>query len=222
MFSYGCATLKNEKAKFHTRDMSVIFGKKDGLIATKIPDTIFDPYFERRQFGTAEFIEMSNKVLLVIDYTESDLNQNVTGYTDTLQFIDHQVASYSGEADSKSFSKLTFAANGCYGSCPAFEFTLSADGKGNFNGLAFTKRGKGGKVSLDKDGLKHINDLLNNMRFTTLDSDYGVDWSDDTTITTAVNFEDGSTKVVSDYGGIGTLHLTILYDYLRLLLKQYF
>lgn len=103
-------------------------------------------------------------------------------------------------------------ASGCFGNCPVFNLTLYHTGKGDFEGIAFTRtNGKSSKI-LSLNTFKELCDLANYINVKKLNDQYQVPWTDDQTATLTITFENGLKKTIRDYGMQGTFGLSALYS----------
>ena len=121
---------------------------------------------------------------------------------------------YTAHPQPTKLRQLTFATSGCYGACPVFELTLSADRTVSYNGLRHVSRLGAHNLLVDQADLYYLNQLLSNLHLDALRSQYAVPWTDDQTSTLTVTTQQGQTKTIGDYGMKGTFGLAVLYQYL--------
>ncbi|MNS80722.1 hypothetical protein D3C72_1144150 [compost metagenome] len=113
--------------------------------------------------------------------------------------------------DSK-INSIEIKTNYCFGTCPVFKLTISKNGLAEFDGIEFTKfKGKSIK-QLDQGSVDEIFDLLNYIAIKKLNDNYEVNYTDASTATLDIFFEDGSIKKIRDYGLSGTYGLSALYS----------
>ena len=116
-------------------------------------------------------------------------------------------------------NRIEYQTEGCYGACPIFTLTLTGTGDSKFVARAFnfdehSNDGKGEGEYATTLNSKHWNELveiLNYIDFPQLSDRYNVNWTDDQTSTLVVDYDDGKTKVIRDYGLLGTYGLQLLY-----------
>ncbi|WP_148042749.1 DUF6438 domain-containing protein [Pedobacter jejuensis] len=102
--------------------------------------------------------------------------------------------------------------SGCFGSCPIFNLTLYPSGKGDFEGIEFTKtKGKSSRI-LSMDIFKELSDLANYINIKKLNDQFQVPWTDDQTATLTITFKNGLKKTIRDYGMQGKFGLSALYS----------
>ena len=65
--------------------------------------------------------------------------------------------------------------------------------------------------------VREVSDLIQYIHIKNAKSKYSVTWTDDTTIYLKITFNDGTVKVIEDYGMIGTFGLARLYELLFML-----
>ncbi|WP_281631716.1 DUF6438 domain-containing protein [Flavobacterium luteolum] len=108
----------------------------------------------------------------------------------------------------------------CFGTCPVFKLTINKNGLAEFDGIEFTKfRGKSIK-QFDPKNVAEIFDLLNYIEIKKLKDYYEVNYTDASTATLDITFEDGSIKKIKDYGLSGTYGLSALYSKLTKLATE--
>jgi hypothetical protein len=102
--------------------------------------------------------------------------------------------------------------NFCFGDCPVFKLTINKNGVAQFDGIEFTKfKGKSIK-QLNQKIVDEIFDLINYIEIKKLNDYYEVNYTDASTATLDILFEDGSIKKIKDYGLSGTYGLSALYS----------
>jgi len=120
---------------------------------------------------------------------------------------------------SHKIETIEYSTSGCFGTCPIFEMVINSDGTASWFAARYNainkKEVKGHFTSRINIG-KHneIVSLLNYIDFSKLQNTYAVDWTDDQSSTLKITYDNGKTKLIEDYGLIGTYGLDRLYQML--------
>jgi hypothetical protein len=104
--------------------------------------------------------------------------------------------------------KITLERTWCYGSCPIYKLTITADGAVVFKGERFVKQeGATKKSSISREGLKQLMAEFDRVKFFSLGDDYmygsrvcAENWSDSPSAFTSIMI-DGKSKTVHHYHG---------------------
>ncbi|MGG5208329.1 DUF6438 domain-containing protein [Chryseobacterium sp. MIQD13] len=131
------------------------------------------------------------------------------------------------KTDSK-YSKIEYEAGACFGSCPIFKLTISPDRTAileaeHFN---FSKEFSKGEFSKPREGTfkgtikeadyNKLVSLLNTLDVKSLKDNYGTrNVTDLPTSYLRINFTDGSSKNVEDYGKSGSTKLKEVYTFIE-------
>lgn len=102
--------------------------------------------------------------------------------------------------------------NFCFGNCPVFRLTINKNGEAEFDGIEFTKFKGKSKKQLTQRSVDEIFDIINYIEIKKLKDNYEVNYTDASTATLDIFFEDGSIKKIKDYGLSGTYGLSTLYS----------
>ncbi|CAN1565000.1 hypothetical protein MCETHM1_02854 [Flavobacteriaceae bacterium] len=100
----------------------------------------------------------------------------------------------------------------CFGTCPVFKLIIDKNGLAEFDGIGFTKFNGKSIKQLDLKCVGEIFDLLNYIEIKKLNDYYEVNYTDASTATLDIFYEDGSIKKIKDYGLSGTYGLSALYS----------
>ncbi|MBS7787021.1 hypothetical protein KIH23_06905 [Flavobacterium sp. CYK-55] len=100
----------------------------------------------------------------------------------------------------------------CLGLCPSFELEINYDGHMVFNGLGYTNFIGKSTSNAELKKIQEIEDLINYIDLKNLKDNYSVSWTDSQTIYLEIEFQDGFSKKITDYGLIGTYGLNSLYS----------
>ena len=121
-------------------------------------------------------------------------------------------ASYSGQAvisqDIPQDLMITLERTACYGFCPVYKLTITADGAVVFNGRRFVKQeGATVKSVISREGLKQLMAEFDRVKFFSLEDDYmdnprvcAENWTDSPSAFTSIRI-DGKSKTVRHYHG---------------------
>lgn len=128
---------------------------------------------------------------------------------------------YNEHPKKNKISKIEFSTSGCFGTCPVYKLTLSRDSLSVFNAryynfnedrdITYGKEEGVFLTMINKKGFDELEEIINYCDFENLNSDYSVMHTDDQTGHLKITFNDGKTKMISDYGMIGTYGLKLLY-----------
>ena len=108
------------------------------------------------------------------------------------------------------FEKIKFKSNYCYGTCPVFEMIITKDRSATYNAISYNDETGQYKAVIPTKEFDQLISLLKYLQLDKLRNKYEVNWTDDQIITTEITYN-GKTKVISDYGAIGTFGLSNLY-----------
>ncbi len=163
--------------------------------------------FERPTYGGADYKKIPDVKKTELAYkagTFVEYNNNLKEYT---------------------IEKIEYETEPCFGSCPIFELKINKDRSVTLNAIEFnslepnlweydiSRELKGQfKSNIDKEHYKEIIDLLNYLDFPTLEEHYYVMATDLSSCTLTITYNNGKTKVISDYGKTGTLGLKKVYE----------
>jgi hypothetical protein len=116
--------------------------------------------------------------------------------------------------------KIQYSTTGCFGTCPVFELEINIDRTAKYNAIQYNdKKGKF-KTIIDTSHFNAIISLLNYIDFAELKDNYSVNWTDDQSCAITIIYDNNKSKVISDYGEVGTYGLTSLYRKLFALRKN--
>ena len=115
--------------------------------------------------------------------------------------------------------KIEYSTTACYGTCPIFSLTINPDRFTIWNATSFNeihkKEIKGEfKTTLEEKQFNLIIHLLNYIDFEKLNESYAVGWTDDQSCILKITYDNGKSKIIRDYGLIGTFGLDRLYQLL--------
>ncbi len=159
-------------------------------------------------------------VLISIDTTSSPRKLIVHQGEKPEQQIDTLVFKFNNfiEYNSKppvgfSFEKLTITTSQCFGTCPIFNMTINENRTATFTAIKYNDESGEFKSIIPEKEFNELVSLLNYLPLENVKNDYAVNWTDDQTVTTESKYNNKS-KVISDYGRIGTFGLSALYSML--------
>jgi len=101
--------------------------------------------------------------------------------------------------------EITLERTECYGRCPAYRLTITADGKVVFEGRRFVKQeGTTIKSSISREGLKQLMAEFDRVKFFSLEDDYSNDLNrcptDNPSAFTSIRIN-GESKIIKHYHG---------------------
>lgn len=177
-------------------------GKKDYIVR----------YLDKGTFlsNTATLISLDTFSLptkIIIQQSEKPKQQ-----IDTLIFQYNNFIEYNPKPTTDfTFNQLKFKTDQCFGECPIFEMTINKDRTATYKAIRFNDETGNFKGTIPTKEFNELLSLLKYIQLDKLNNEYAVNWTDDQTVTTEVEFN-GKTKVISDYGKIGTFGLSRLYS----------
>lgn len=133
------------------------------------------------------------------------------GQTDTLIYKYGGFVEYTARPANYKVKSVTLQTSPCFGSCPVFSMSIDAGGEASYHneGPGPDKGLFKGKIAPER--LDEILALVDYIHLRQLKDNYRVPWTDDQTVKLTVQFKDGSTKEITDYGLQGTFGLAQLY-----------
>jgi hypothetical protein len=147
---------------------------------------------------------------------KTQVNYFQVGKTDTLVYkIGGFVELKRKNQKSPEIESIYFETTPCFGDCPIFDLKIFKDGHATYvrhEGL--TEPYGNFKCVINLTQLKEIIDLIKYLNILDLENYYGVNATDMQTVKLSINFSDGKTKNIEDYGLQGTMGLVRLYNLL--------
>lgn len=138
--------------------------------------------------------------------------------------------SCSTQKSSSKYSTIEYDAGACFGSCPIFKITINPDRTAVFDAahFNFSKGFSKGEFDKPREGIfkgtikqedyNKLVTLLDNLDVKNLDEKYGNrNVTDMPTSYLRINFADGTSKQVEDYGKKGTEKLVEIYQFFEAL-----
>lgn len=137
--------------------------------------------------------------------------QRPANHPDTLVSMFGGIVEYnSSPAKNFTFEKITFAAGGCFGTCPVFNLSINKDGTATYSAIEYNEKTGNFTGKISQPEFDELMELLRYLNPDELNNNYRVGWTDDETGTTEIDYN-GRSKTISDYGEIGTYGLAALY-----------
>jgi hypothetical protein len=113
-----------------------------------------------------------------------------------------------------NIEKIEYSTTMCFGTCPVFSLVINSDRTAEYFATQYNNPNGKFKGTIDKKNYEELIHLLNYMDFPGLEKAYRVNWTDDQGCTLTITYNGGKTKVISDYGKIGTHGLMRVYEIL--------
>lgn len=110
------------------------------------------------------------------------------------------------------FESISVSTTMCFGKCPVFKMTVSADGSARYEAIQYEEKEGVFTGRVSPKNLSSMVDLLGHIPLDRLAAQYEVDWTDDQTINVEIRYN-GKVKQLGDYGLCGTFGLNRLYSY---------
>jgi Domain of unknown function (DUF6438) len=113
----------------------------------------------------------------------------------------------------KQVKSISFETSSCFGPCQAFKMFINSDSSAKYIALPGLYDNKSGKfkTKIKPKQYEEIIGFIGYLNVTKLKDNYRLLASHQPTSITIINFEDGTSKKISDYGKQGTLGLYNLY-----------
>ncbi|MBS7563820.1 hypothetical protein KHS38_05340 [Mucilaginibacter sp. Bleaf8] len=140
-----------------------------------------------------------------------------TSTIDTLVYMKGNFVELNRKPAKYHIKSIKFRTSGCFGTCPIFELNIAADGTAKYVAEGYNPKQGSFKGKLSPNRLQELLSLINYINIKKLQDNYQVNWTDDQTGNLSIQFTDGSTKSIRDYGMQGTFGLSLLYNMLSAL-----
>lgn len=173
--------------------------ERNGKISLKIYEAPKYSWFENEKISDLKITELAYKQGTFVEYNDAPKIYKI--------------------------EKIEYITEPCYGSCPIFELTINKDRTALLNAIEFnslepnlweyeiSRELKGQFTTvIDQERYQEIIDLLNYMDFPTLDEDYWVWATDQSSSKLTITYNQGKTKTITDYGKTGTFGLIKIYE----------
>ena len=181
--------------KFVIKTVSRHFEDCLPVVSTSVNETFITNYnFKYNNWGTVDSPHTITSTKLVYKYGG---------------FIE-----YYDSSKSYGIEKIEYSTTACYGPCPIFSFVINSDRTAEY--VARMNNNPNGKFKgiIDEVSYKELIDLLNYIDFPSLKNDYRVAVTDQQASTLTITYNGGKTKVINDYGLLGTYGLRRAYEIL--------
>ena len=132
---------------------------------------------------------------------------------------------YNTNPKKYSIESIEYKTEGCYGNCPVFKLIICNDQTATLSAVEFnslepnlfeysiSRELKGEfETIIDIKNYKDIIDLLNYLDFPSLENDYYFSATDQPSSQLTIMYDNGKTKIISDYGKKGTHGLVKIYN----------
>ncbi len=111
------------------------------------------------------------------------------------------------------YTKIELERTTCFGTCPAYIVSLTADGTAKYHGKQFAARLGEFDGEVDIWDYGHVCWMIEKFKILNGHHIYSANWSDSPTTSIRVTLrESGDTIVISDYGGQGPIELWSLFN----------
>jgi len=147
---------------------------------------------------------------------KTQINYFQVGKTDTL------IYKFGGFVELKTQNRMSpeiesiyFRTTPCYGDCPVFDINIFKDGLATYVRNQDSEGYSGNfKCTINLPKLNEIFDLIKYLSVSDLEDSYFINATHMQTMKLSINFSNGKTKTIEDYGHRGTMGLIRLYDLL--------
>ncbi len=137
--------------------------------------------------------------------------KNEISQYDTLVYLFNSFIEYNRHPlETLVFEQVHFATSRCLGECPVFQMTIRKDRAAAYNAMLFNELTGNFIGTIPQNEFDELLQLLKYINPDQVKDAYSVNWTDDQTAFTKITFN-GRSKVIRDYGRLGTYGLGILY-----------
>lgn len=173
--------------------------------------------FLLRKYLLARIDSSGNQPMMIVKSYDEEAKYEkkaVKPTYDTLLIKYDGLTEYHRYSDSLGISKLSFSTTMCFGTCPVFELVILADGTAQYNAIKYNPEQGNFEGKIDSKLLAKLFGLVEYLNLRDLRDRYQVNWTDDQTCNLKVEYKNGVTKSIQDYGLVGTFGLQRLYNML--------
>lgn len=110
-----------------------------------------------------------------------------------------------------NFGKINFKTSQCFGECPIFEMTINKNRTATYKAIKYNNETGEFIGAIPAKEFDELISILKYLQLDKLNNEYSVNWTDDQTVTTEINYNNKSKRII-DYGKIGTFGLSRLYS----------
>ena len=138
---------------------------------------------------------------------------------DTLTYKFSEIIEFEKHPDSYNIKTIEYS-TGCSDGCPIFSFKIKENGIAYYNGTWNSDVKGSRKIKISRKKFKEIENLLGYIRVKDLKEKYSVPWFHGKTGYLKLTFSDNTTKIIDDYGSIGSYGLSAVYKKLEQIVKD--
>jgi hypothetical protein len=170
--------------------------------------------------STCEYVTLLKRSMDFIVFHRNELILKPTRWvdrsrhTDTLTYKFGELIEYNHTPEHLNINSISFSTGGCLGECPIYSIDIDAKGGLLYDAYEYNEVKGKFKSKITKTHLAEIINVLNYIKIKKLQNKYRVPWTDDQTGTLTINFSNGESKELSDYGMMGSFGLQKLYSLL--------
>ncbi len=128
-------------------------------------------------------------------------------FGDFVEYNDSVVNDYN-------IQEIKFETTECFGTCPIFSLIINSDRSTTYEAIKYNVLDGKFTSKVDRKSYSELIALLNYINFPNLCNSYRVNWTDDQSCTLKIIYSNGGTKIIKDYGLIGTYGLERVYNML--------
>ncbi len=173
---------------------------------------ILNYYYPADSSVLKEIIYRKGRPLLVVHGEDTAANQAVVyPRLDTLTFIHGGFMEYNPKPKRVRISEVSFEASGCFGNCPSFKLSITADRKATYLARMYNPVQGSFAARLDPSVFELLLETMTYAKIEQLKEDYAVEPSDNPIAYLRVKFSNGRVKHIRDYGQRGTFGLRNVY-----------
>lgn len=121
---------------------------------------------------------------------------------------------YATHPVSLVIESVKFSTSQCFGTCPVFRLIINKDGSVSYKGVQYVDKMGDYTLAMSRTDLSYLISLIAAINPPLLSDHYTVDETDNPTIYLTVQYTNGQTKSIEDYGERGTYGLAVLYKFL--------
>ena len=140
--------------------------------------------------------------------------------TDTIVVKFGDFIEYNVRFNRSQINNIFFSTSMCFGECPVFTLLIQRNGKAEYDAKKFNPEHGFYSGTITQAALDQLLQLLEYIDPPRLNNSYSVNWTDLQTATLKINYKNGDSKTIEDYGMSGTFGLRQLYRRLLALRKS--
>lgn len=158
------------------------------------------------------YIKYYHQAQVVDRENKNRISYKTISVIDTLTIKDGGLFELNEAVPQYNIEKITLQTMPCFGVCPVFDFSMDKMGNASFKGEANVPKIGDYTTRFHQQTVKELFEMIEYAQVKELENAYENSWSDGQTVTLHIDFSDGTTKTIRDYGLQGTFSLNSIYS----------